>query len=77
MKVNVHFFKPSGKWYASCVVEVSERHPYWSEEFKREIAERQTAVLSTDGCGFWIVVTHRDDYDSDPSSYFCQCMYRG
>lgn len=72
MKVNVNLFKPSGKWAYGGVVELSERFQMWTPDFKAEVLEKQDFACATAFYGHTVVITHRDDYDTDPSSYFCQ-----
>lgn len=76
MKINVNLFSASGKWKYGGVVEVSGTHPFWSPEFKREVQANQDFVTSNTFEHYAVVITHRDDYDADPSHYFCQAMWR-
>lgn len=78
MKVNVNLFKPnSGKWAYGGIVDVDERYSMWSDEHLQDLVDKQDFV--TDGAfeDYVVVVTHREDYDTDPSKYFCQAMWPG
>lgn len=75
MKVNVNLFKPSGKWAYGGVVEVSEKHQFWTLAFRREVVTNQKFVNQGAFDSYAVVITHRDDYDTDPSNYFCQSMW--
>lgn len=77
MKVNVNLFKPSGKWAYGGVVDVDERYPCWSDEHLQDLVDKQDFVVDGTFKHYDVVVTHRDDYDQDPSSYFCQAMWPG
>lgn len=77
MKVNVNLYNhASGKWKYGGVVEVDETIPAFSPEHKQDIVNKQDFI--TDGAfdHYVVVVQHRDDYNEDPSNYFCQWMYR-
>jgi len=75
VKLNVNLFKPSGKWAYGGVVEVSEKHAFWTPEFRTEVIKNQDFVQPSAFIDHAIVITHRDDYDTDPSHYFAQCMW--
>lgn len=75
MKVNVNLFAVSGKWKYGGVVEVSEKNPYWMTEFRREVIANQQFVSKSAFLTHTVVITHRDDYDTDPSHYFCQAAW--
>lgn len=75
MKVNVNLFAPSGKWKYGGVVELSEQHPMWSVEFRQEVVQNQQFVSPGTFDHYAVVITHRDNYDEDPSQYFCQGMW--
>ncbi len=75
MKVNVNLFKPSGKWAYGGVVELSEQFEMWNDGFKAEVLANQDFVARTAFYGHTVVITHREDYDTDPSHYFCQGLW--
>lgn len=75
MKVNVNLFAPTGKWQYGGIVEVSENHAFWSVELRREVLANQKFVMPGTFENYAVVITHRDDYDTDPSPYFCQGMW--
>lgn len=75
MKVNVNLFAQSGKWKYGGVVEISEQNNFWSNEFKREVIVNQNFATSNAFAEYIVVITHRDDYDEDPSHYFCQRLW--
>lgn len=77
MKVNVNLFKPSGKWAYGGVVDVDERYPYWSAEHHQDLVDKQDFVVDGTFENYTVVVTHREDYDQDPSHYFCQALWSG
>lgn len=72
MKVNVNLFKASGKWAYGGVVDVDESLPFWTEAHRQDIVNKQDFVVDGAFADHLVVVSHRDDYDKDPSSYFCQ-----
>lgn len=75
MKVNVNLFKPSGKWAYGGIVEVNENLKLWTEAHKQDIIDKQDFVVDGTFDHYTVVVTHREDYDRDPSLYFCQQLY--
>lgn len=75
MKVNVNLYKPSGKWAYGGVVDVDERFPLWSSEHRQDLVDKQDIVADGAFANYTVVVSHRDDYDDDPSQYFCQALY--
>lgn len=75
MKVNVDLFKPSGKWAYGGVVDVDESFPIWSSDHKQDLVNKQKFVVDGSFDDYIVVVTHREDYDQDPSPYFCQQLY--
>lgn len=75
MKVNVNLFKPSGKWAYGGVVDVDTRIPMFNDNHLRNLVSAQDFVAPGAFEDHLVVVTHRDDYDQDPSPYFCQAAY--
>lgn len=75
IKVNVNLFSESGKWKYGGIVELSGYH-LWTSEFKQELVNNQNFVADGVFDHYFVVVTHRDDYDTDPSPYFCQHMFK-
>ena len=75
MKVNVNLFKESGKWSNGGVVEVDEGFHLWTDGHKQDIVNKQDFVVDGTFDHYVVVVTHRENYDMDPSPYFCQQMY--
>lgn len=76
MKVNVNLFKLSGKWAYGGVVDVDESIPFGSYEHKQDLVDKQDFVVDGAFDSYVVVVMHRDDYDTDPSQYFCQAVYK-
>lgn len=76
MKLNVNLFKPSGKWAYGGIAEVSEKHQFWTPEFRQEVMDNQNFVVRSAFASYFVVITHRDDYDTDPSSFFAQAMWK-
>lgn len=76
MKINVNLFTESGKWKYGGIVEVSGEHPLWSLRFLREVLANQNFVTNGTFEHYTVVITHRDDYDTDPSHYFCPAMWK-
>lgn len=76
MKVNVNLFKPhSGKWAYGGVVDVNADCQLWTVEHMQDIIDKQDFVIDGTFDYYTVVVTHREDYDTDPSPYFCQRLY--
>lgn len=75
MRVNVNLFKTTGKWAYGGEVTIREHNPHWSISHKLDILRAQNFVGNSAFQDHVVVVTHRDDYDTSPSTYFCQRMY--
>ncbi|MBI5270675.1 MAG: hypothetical protein HY856_13470 [Burkholderiales bacterium] len=75
MKVNVNLFTPSGKWKYGGIVQLNEKNQLGDSAHKQELIDNQNFVVDGTFDHYIVVVTHRDDYDADPSPYFCQQLY--
>lgn len=71
-KVNVNWWKPSGKWYASETLEIPDSvRPFDSTAVKRFIVENQTTLVPS-WCGNYFVTLEC----SDASPHFFNRLYR-
>ena len=75
IKLNVNLFKPSGKWAYGGAVEVSGALDFSTRYFRNEVMNNQDFVVPEAFADYYVVITHRDDYDTDPSQYFAQAMW--
>lgn len=75
MKVNVNLFKPSGKWAYGGVVDVDETLYLWDDAHTQDIVNKQDFVVDGAFDDYIVVVTHPDNYETIPTTYFCQHLY--
>ena len=68
-QIQVKWFKLSGKYYTSGLVEVNDTH-IWEPEFKQAIVDNQTALVDswTEHDTDWYVMTDSTpEQDADPN----------
>lgn len=72
-KIRVNFWKPTGKWYESCVVEFPNRHMS-EEEIKQHIVDDQSALdrAWTLRSEYYVTLdSHPGDYEDVPPKQSC------
>lgn len=76
-KIQVDWFKGTGKWYSGGLVEV-HNHPIWRPEFKQAIVDNQNELVPEwVNDEFYVVCSTTESQDADPEfKYFCNILFR-
>lgn len=70
MKIQVDFYKPSGKWYAGGEVEIGDAKPY-DDDLLYIIWENQQILTSKHSKYYTVVTNDTPDNDADPNYHYC------
>ena len=73
MKIQVDFYKPSGKWYTGGTVDIGDARPHIGGEVEQALVDSQHILQDGWQGSFVVVVSNGNDTPStDPS---CKRMY--
>jgi hypothetical protein len=67
MKLQIDFYRETGKWYTGGEIEIPDGLYIWSDEFKQSIVDNQGMLVDGWQDDFIVVTADHPDNEKDPT----------